>query len=166
MNVMAITRADFRVWPLAFMLAATLSWKVATVEQGFAIDQASVPIERQHIIDWLRRDRFSVEVPPDNGIATVSAHRNGCDMTIIAVDPRGFHRQLVATMRPARADLFFVYKGNIYPEQPVPITLLAHHFWARSRDLGIRLPRYLVLGVISTGCREQEISWAELGRIS
>lgn len=157
--------ARVRVSLFLSVLAMTLAWKIVTVERGFAVDQASVAAERQHILLWLHRHGFETSIPPDNGIATVAARRGECRMTLVSVDPRGFHRELLNTMRPPEAHLFFVYKGELYPRQPVMRTLIAQHLWARSRDLGIRVPRYIVLGVLTAGCTDERLPWSDVGRI-
>lgn len=153
------------MWPLVPLLALTIGLKISPFRNDAGPDQASVAMERRHIVSWLNDQGFRIEPAVDSGLAAATGLRGQCRLTIFAVDARGFQRELVKTMRPAGAALFFVHQGRQYSEQPVWLTSLHHHIWARARDFGVRLPRSLVFGVTGQACRSSSLRWDGLGNL-
>jgi hypothetical protein len=153
-------------WPLlAALLAVSLGFKAAAWQRHGLADQASMQVEQAHIAAWLRHAGFRVVAKP-GGVASVAAIRGGCRVDATAVDPRGFHREIVALGRPAGATGFYLYRGGRYAEQPLWRTWFGHQLWARSRELGLRLPRAIPLAVVADGCRAADLPARPIGPIA
>lgn len=149
---------------LTLILAFMTAGKVAALQNSLEADQASTAIESAAVEAWLADNRFAIQTSASNGFAVVHGRRSRCRLTIAVVDGRGFHRHLMRTMATPGERTYFVFKGGIYAEQPLLKTAVSHHLWARARDVGIRLPRELVLGVVSSNC-PQSLPWQHVKAI-
>lgn len=143
---------------LGLVLALTLGAKVQAFQRGTARDQTSLEAERSVIFPWLERQGFRAEAQP--GSPFIHARSGSCQVTMMAVDARGYHRDMVARLEPLEAPHYYLYRGNGYALQPLWRGWIDHQRWARGRDLGLRLPRHLMLGVVANGCPPP--SWSTL----
>lgn len=143
---------------LCLALALTLGVKVQAFQRGVARDQTSFAAERGIIFPWLERHGFRARAARASPF--IEAQSGSCRLTLMAVDAKGYHRAMIARLDPRHAARYFLYRGAAYDFQPLWHSWIDHQRWARARDLGLHLPRHLVLGIVAVGC--PELSWDEL----
>lgn len=154
------------IWLLIGLLTVTVGVKAAAIHNAFDRKQDYPPTERRLISSWLGRQHFRITPAAGDDDPFIQASRGQCQLTILSVDAHGYHRETLRKMASEGAQALFVYKGEVYPEQPVWRTWLDHHLWARARDVGIRTPRFIVLGVVARACRVDGLPWKDVDRIS
>lgn len=103
----------------------------------------------------------------DEDLFSLSGLRGQCRLLVAVLSPHGWHRDVMRRLAPADSQLFFVFDGVSYPDQPLLLTR-ADYYWSRLlRYAGIDQPSMPVLGVVgSSACELDEISKLDFWRSS
>ena len=144
-------------WSVIVLLPLTIGWK--------AVGKPENPVEIQNsIVEFLTKQQFDVSVTHENMEFTgiINARSHSCQLRVARVSPLGHEADLVRQASAASDRTFYVFRGNVYPEQPVRLTV-ASYFWFRFlHELGLvsRVPP--VLAVV-TSCDAEQLPWSALG---
>ena len=93
----------------------------------------------------------------------ISASTGRCRMLIMKVSSDGWQRDLVHARAQNTGRVFFIFRGKIYPDQPIWLTA-AMNLWSRGlQEIGLRLHTTPVIAVIaSERCGAERLPWDEL----
>ncbi|HJS84356.1 MAG TPA: hypothetical protein VJ779_02735 [Acetobacteraceae bacterium] len=93
----------------------------------------------------------------------VFADAGTCRLLAVLAAPEGWHRELVRRLASPDDQVFFVFDGTVYPNQPVWRTWI-HHIWGElNRYIGLTPSSRPVVGVIaSPSCDLRNMPWREL----
>jgi hypothetical protein len=149
---------------LLVLLPLTLGWKLAVRPGG-----TSVLSEREvqrSAADFLARQRFAVAaVPnPEEGQPMLRAEAGLCRIIVVHSPSLGWDRDLVRRHATADDQVFVVFRGRIFDEQPTFLTV-SNFLWARLRiELGLDAQASPVFAVVATkSCAAERLPWDELG---
>lgn len=111
-------------WSIITLLPLTIGWKV--------VGKPENPAELQNaIVEFLTKEHFDVSVT-DQGMEYMSmvyAKSRSCQLRVARVSPLG-HEADVVRQASARSDrTFYVFRGTVYPEQPVRLTVCVNSAW-------------------------------------
>jgi hypothetical protein len=90
-----------------------------------------------------------------------------CRLLVALVAPQGWHRDIVRQLASQYDQVFFVFGGVVYQDQPTRLTLM-HQYW-RTLNIfaGRKLPIRPVLGIVaSPACNLRDMPWQELAKLS
>src|SRR5262249_48759084 len=145
------------------LLPLTLGWKLAVhlgISEEFKEQNASFKVA-----EFLTRQHFATTVAKDeDGTSTVRATAGLCRILVAKSASTGSDRYTSRQSATADDTVFVVFKGKIYPEQPVWLTNF-DALWAKVRhDLGLNAQAAPVFVVIANkGCDAERLPWNELG---
>jgi hypothetical protein len=148
---------------LAVLLALTLGLKLAVrpVNLGDSADRDA----QRRVVDFLARQRFVVSAADrvEEGRPMVRASAGACRLLIARSPAMGWDRDLIRGFRTTGDDVFAVYKGQVYAEQPTWRTV-PNFLWARfRRELGMKVPAEPALAIVAAEiCEAKRLPWAEL----
>lgn len=90
-----------------------------------------------------------------------------CRMILASMAPQGWHGGAVRQMAGDGDELFFVFDGAVFREQPATQARLQLYLSLFLRRLGFSAPYYPLLGVIADpACHADAYPWAELASIT
>jgi hypothetical protein len=145
-------------WLLIVLVPLTLGWKLVgegRISSGAKID----------IIDFLSHQGFEVRkrILGDFPFIDATAKTDACRMTVFEVSPDGWTRDIARQILGETKYQFFVFRGNIYTEQPTWLTL-SDHLWSRAvRKIGFARLDVPVIAVSVAGpCHPERLPWHEL----
>jgi len=143
-------------WLIVVFLPLTVGWKIAAKPEN--------PVEIQKaIVAFLIQHRFEVEVTDETMeyTAIVDAKSGSCHLRVARVSPLGHEATLVHQDNMSSERIFYVFRGSVYPEQPVSLTVASYLWFRLVRELGMvsRVPP--VLAVI-TSCEAEQLPWSAL----
>jgi hypothetical protein len=154
----------FKLFIVVF-LVATLGWKLAV--RGVGSAERSNRDEQAAVADFLTRHLFTVSLMerPAEGRPWLVANAGVCRLTVIKSQPMGSDRDLIRHQAAVSDQLFFVFRGKVYSDQPTWLTV-TDFLWARiMRELGIDSQPSPIMAVIApAGCRSDKLPWEELAR--
>lgn len=140
------------------MLLLAIGWKVAIP----ADDKSHV---KDDLVGFLEARHFKVVVTDQfvNDAPIVRATTESCQLHVARLTPDGSNANLIRHLSAGAKRSFVVFRGQVYPRQPVFWTVL-DYLWSRFlRELG--LVRYIspVISVAeSTSCDAERLPWGEL----
>jgi hypothetical protein len=142
---------------IVLLLPLTLMWKLANRPDDVGRIQ-------NQIIDFLVLRGFDVALGEEkvDQIPVIHATAGLCRMLVARPSAYGYDRDIIRGL--ARSDqVFVVFRGTIYPEQPVWLTIL-DHLWSRIlRETGVVGHLTPVIAVIApTRCEAEKLPWSEL----
>lgn len=111
---------------------------------------------------------FTVQRIEEGGdFPTVAGGAGACRLLVGSLTPFGFHRATLRRIAPPGSQVFVVYDGVRYADQPEWRTKL-EHYWVRfNRVIGRVLTEPLVLGIVAwPGCEPGEIVWLDSVNLS
>ena len=90
----------------------------------------------------------------------IRATKGTCRMLVMKISPDGWQRDLIRDHAEATDRVFFVFRGNIYPDLPTWLTAAAG-LWSRLlRELRLRRHITPVIAVIAPGfCNAERLPW-------
>ena len=147
---------------LGVLLILTLSLKVPGGVSEAVPEQDEMV--RTHIATFLARQGFK----PDRAIAgqnpiAITGHSGGCHLLIADVAPQGWHRFILRRLASGGDQVFFVFRGRKYEEQPVWLTRLTAYWAVAVRNVGLNTRVEPVLGIVaSPACGLGAMQWGEL----
>ena len=152
---------------LLLLLVFTLGWKWAVISYGGASDPDE-PEEKaaaREVAAFLTRNRFSVAGPQEfvYGMQLLEATTGLCRMRVALSASRGWHRDLIQNMTSSADRVFVVFRGNIYPEQPMWRTV-PDFLWSRFlAGLGLSVnPSPVVTVIAQPSCEAESLPWNKL----
>jgi hypothetical protein len=143
-------------WYIIILLPITIAWKLAVKPEN--------PTETQDaIVEFLAKQQFDVTITNESMeyMAIVEASSGACRLRVEKVSPLGHEIDLVRQSGASGEHIFYVFRGAVYAQQPVRLTV-ANYLWFRFlRELGLvsRIPP--VLAVISS-CETEGLPWSAL----
>jgi len=141
---------------IALLLPLTLLWKVAaSTEEPFEL--------KDKLVAFLVDQRYDVVDESTELMPVLRATADKFRMLVMEVSPDGWQRDLVRSRALATDRVSFVFRGNVYKNQPIWLTAETG-LWSRVLQR-LRLYHYPipVLAVIaSEACNAEELPWAKL----
>lgn len=142
---------------LVFTLGCKLLLRPAASGEGAMSPQSQ-------LAEFLTRQHFSVSVVehPADGQPSVVASTGVCRISAFRSPAMGSDRDLVRRLALPTDEVFVVYRGKIYNEQPTWLTV-SDFLWARAlRELGISSTERAVYAIISPkNCSVSRLPWEE-----
>jgi hypothetical protein len=145
---------------LLVFLSLTLGWKVfarATREEQ--------PTDRSiqvRVAEFLARQHFSISMleHAEDGKPSVTANSGSCRILVMKSPALGWDRDLVRRYANAEDQVFVVFRGRIYSDQPTFRTVL-DTLWSRFlRELGVSAWPSPVFAVVARrGCEADRLPW-------
>lgn len=145
-------------WIILVLLPLTLAWKL-TVK----VDSDD------HLADditaFLTRHEFHAVAIEDtiDGFPIISMSNGACQMRVIEASYDGADRDMIRKLVAANDRLIFIYRGKVYREQPILLTV-SDHIWTRSlRKIGLMDHDPHVLAVVAPAeCDADRLPWQQL----
>jgi len=151
-------------WGVLLLLPLTLGWKLA-VRPGDSGELKEKETQLK-IAEFLVRQRFAVAVSEkmDEGQPAIRATAGACRILVAKSPALGWDRDMIRRNATAADEIFVVFAGKVYTEQPTWLTV-PDFLWARfRRELGMNAQPTPVLAVIATtNCAAERLPWSELG---
>ena len=145
---------------LLALLSLTLAWKV--VARATPDEQPTDRNIQVRIAEFLARQHFSVSMMEraEEGKPAVTATSGSCRILVIKSPALGWDRDLIRRYADAGDQVFVVFQGRTYADQPTFRTVL-DTLWSRFlRELGARRWPSPVLGVVArTDCEADRLPW-------
>jgi hypothetical protein len=146
-------------WVLFLLLIVTsLGWKSAV-----RIDYSSNLEDK--IRSFFIRNHFAVTVSEEliRDHRTFRATKAACLMLVTGISHRGWERDLMNKVATGREQVFIVFGGKIYAEQPTWLTAFDFLWYKVLSELGFKVFPTPVLAVIATrSCDAERLPWDEL----
>ena len=144
-------------WSVIVLLPLTIGWK--------AVGKPENPVEIQNsIVEFLTKQQFDVSVTDETleYMGIINARSHLCQLRVARVSPLGHQADLVRQASTTSDRTFYVFRGTVYPEQPVRLTVASYLWFRFLRELGLvsRVPP--VLAVV-TSCDAEQLPWSALG---
>jgi hypothetical protein len=163
-SVQGVNSSHALKWSLLLLLlAVTLGWKL-TVRSG----GSGEPEEngQRKVAEFLMRHSFTVALYQQaaEGQPAIRASAADCRMLVAQSSPIAWEGDQIRRYAIASDQMFVVFGGKIYADQPVWLTVPAS-LWSRfKRELGLRAEAISLLTIIaSESCDAERLPWAELG---
>ena len=114
-------------------------------------------LARQHL-------KVSLSDKVEQGQPAVRAGGGACRLVVVKSPPFGWDRELIRRQAAPGDEVFIVFGGKTYTEQPTWLTV-SDFLWARfRRELGFEAEAAPVFGVIAAkSCAAERFPWRELG---
>jgi hypothetical protein len=148
---------------LLALLSLSLGWKVGA--RATAEERPSDRYIQGRVADFLVRQHFSVSIleTSEQGKPSVAAHSGGCRILVIRSPAIGWDSDLVRRYADAGDQVFVVFKGRIYPDQPTFRTVF-DVLWSRFlRELGARAwPSPIFAILAKPSCEADRLPWEKL----
>jgi hypothetical protein len=150
-------------WLFLLLLVVSLAWKSA-----IRIDYSS-DLE-ENVFRFLVRSNFVVTVSEEmiRDKRTFRATKSACRMLVTPISSRGWERPTMKEHTARLDQLFFVFGGRIYAEQPIWLTAADFVWYKILSELGsTRVRPTPILAVIaSNNCDAERLPWYELSSAS
>jgi hypothetical protein len=152
-----VTYSPALKWLVIILLPLTIGWKVASKPEN--------PVEIQNaIVEFLTKQQFDVRVTDENMeyMGIIDARSRSCRLRVARVSPLGHEEDIVRRSSATSDRTFYVFRGTVYREQPVRLTVASYLWFRFLRELGLvsRIPP--VLAVV-TSCDAEHLPWSALG---
>jgi hypothetical protein len=155
--VSGVTYSPALKWSVIVLLPLTIGWKLAGKPENPAEIQNS-------IVEFLTKQQFDVGVTDEmmEYMGIINARSRLCQLRVARVSPLGHQTDLVRQASTTSERTFYVFRGTVYPEQPVRLTVASYLWFRFLRELGLvsRVPP--VLAVV-TSCDAEQLPWSALG---
>ena len=141
-------------WFIALLLPITLAWKASVVAHEDPNEFAS------EIIQFLSHQAFDVVLTELDSMPVVQATSGSCRILIVQVEPDGSTQDLVHDLTTTGDHVFIIFRGRVYAQQPVLLTV-TDTLWSRSlRKLGLmRRIAPVIAAVANASCNIEELPW-------
>jgi hypothetical protein len=148
---------------ILLFLSLTLAWKViarATPHEP--------PTDRNiqvRVAEFLVRQHFSVSIMEhaEQGKPAVTASSGSCRILVVKSPALGWDRDLVRRYADAQDQVFVVFRGRIYSDQPTFRTVVDALQSRFLRELGFSTWPSPVFAVVArTGCEADRLPWDKL----
>jgi hypothetical protein len=149
---------------LLLLLPLTLGSKLAVrpVDSGELKEKET----QLKVAEFLVRQRFVVAVSEKmaEGQPAIRATAGACRMLVAKSPALGWDRDMIRRNATVADEVFVVFAGKVYAEQPTWLTV-PDFLWARfKRELGLKAEAAPLFAVIATTtCAAERLPWKELG---
>jgi hypothetical protein len=147
------------------LLALSVGTKIIALNQSVrGADQPTQSTTRDEIAAFFTHQGFEVsKVEAQSESPFVPAAAGDCRLLAVLAAPQGWHRDLVRQLASPHDQVFFVFGGVVYEDQPTWLTWI-HKYWSRlNQYAGRRLRTGPVLAIVaSPACDLRDIPWREL----
>jgi hypothetical protein len=148
---------------LLALLSLSLGWKV--VARATSEERPTDRYIQGRVADFLVRQHFSVSMleTSEQGKPSVVAHSGACRILVIRSPAIGWDRDLIRRYAEAGDQVFVVFQGRIYADQPTLRTVF-DTLWTRFlRELGVRAwPSPIFAILAKPGCEADRLPWEKL----
>lgn len=146
-------------WCIAIAITLSIGWKV-TIQP----DNESYLTKR--LVDFFEHNHFNVVVTDEMVDYTpiIRAATDSCWLQVARLTPDGSNRDLIRNLAAGTDRSFVVFRGTVYIQQPIPLTVL-HYLWSRFlRELGMtrHITPVIAVAASSSSCNAEQLPWAEL----
>jgi hypothetical protein len=145
---------------ILLFLSLTLAWKV--IARATPHEQPTDRNIQDRVAEFLIRQHFSVAMMEraEEGKPAITANSGSCRMIVMRSPALGWDRDLVRRYAGAEDQVFVVFRGRIYSDQPTFQTAV-DALWSRfQRELGFTVWPSPVLGVVArTSCGADRLPW-------
>ena len=141
-------------WFVALLLLLTLAWKVSVAAHDDPNELAN------EIIQFLSHQAFDVALTELDSMPVIQATSGSCRMLFVQVEPDGSSQDLVRSLARTGDHVFIIFRGRVYAQQPVLLTV-TDTLWSRSlRKLGLmRRITPVIAAVANASCNIEELPW-------
>lgn len=143
-------------WWLIVMLPLTIAWKVAIAPED--------PDDVQNaIVEFLTAHNFAVRISDDGMeyMGIIHATSPSCELRVARISPLGHEAKLVRQVTAAGDHTFYLFRGRVYQEQPVGLTVMNYLWYRFLHELGVARRVPPVLAVMSS-CDAKRLPWSAL----
>ncbi len=145
---------------LLLFLSLTLAWKV--IARAVPHEQLSDRTIQLRLAEFLVGQHFNVSMMEgaEQGKPAITASSGSCRMLVIRSPALGWDSDLVQSYAEAGDQVFVVYRGRIYANQPTLQTVV-DALWSRfQRELGFTASPNPVFAVVARkGCEADRLPW-------
>ena len=145
---------------LLLFLSLTLAWKV--IARATPQEQPTDRSIQVRLAEFLVGQHFSVSMMEraEQGKPAVTASSGSCRMLVIRSPALGWDRDLIRRYAEAEDQVFVVFRGRIYSDQPTFQTVV-DALWSRfRRELGFTASPSPVFAVVARrGCEADRLPW-------
>ena len=145
---------------LLAVLSLSLGWKV--VARATSEERPTDRYIQGQVADFLVRQHFSVSKleTAEQGKPSVAATSGACRILVIRSPALGWDRDLIRRYAEADDQVFVVFQGRIYPNQPTLRTVF-DALWSRFlRELGVRTWPSPVFAILAKpSCEADRLPW-------
>ena len=149
---------------LLLFLSLTLAWKV--IARATPHEQPTDRNIQVRLAEFLVRQHFSVSIleRAEEGKPAITASSGSCRILVIRSPALGWDRDLVRRYADAEDQVFVVFRGRIYSDQPTFRTV-GDALWSRfQRELGFTAWPSPVFAVVARkSCEADRLPWDEFG---
>ena len=151
---------------LALLLVLSLGskWALSVYARPVVVGQEERAAE-DAVAKFLVRNHFDV-VSAGNvtfGMQIVEATAGLCRLRVVLSASRGWHRDLIRSMTKPGERTFVVFRGNVYSEQPMVLTVFDFLQYKLLTKLGIGAHANPVMTVMAEpSCGAEELAWSEI----
>jgi hypothetical protein len=150
-------------WFIVAVLLLTIGWKIA-------IQSDNQNHLKEDLVRFFERNHFDVVVTDEtlNDMPIIQATAASCHLEAARLTPDGWNRdEFRFRHRTAATDRsFIVFRGRVYGQQPILLTVL-YYLWSRFlRELGlIGHVAHVITVAENSSCDAERLPWGELQRI-
>lgn len=145
------------------VLSLSLGWKV--IARATSAERPSERHIQGQVADFLARQHFNVATldSVEQGKPSVVANSGPCRMLVIRSPAVGWDRDLIRRYAEAGDQIFVVFRGRIYSDQPT-LQTVSDALWSRFlRELGFKAwPSPVFAIVATTSCEADRLPWEKL----
>ena len=144
---------------LLLLLALSLAWKSA-IRRDYSSNL------EDKIGTFLVRNGFIVTVSEEmiRDKRTFRATKAACRMLVTEISPRGWERDIINSRATGADQVFIVFGGKIYAEQPTWLTASDFLWYKILSELGLNVRPTPTIAVMTTkSCDAERLPWYELG---
>lgn len=152
-----MTHSSALKWSVIVLLPLTIGWKLAIKPED--------PVEIQNaIVEFLAKQQLDVRVMDERmeQMGVIEARSRSCQLRVARVSPLGDETALVSRASGENDRTFYVFRGSVYPQQPVRLTATSYLWFRFLHELGLVSHVPPVLAVV-TSCNAEQLPWTALG---
>lgn len=143
---------------LLLLLALSLGWKTA-IRRDYSSDF------EEKVFSFLVRNGFIVTVSEEmiRDKRTFRATKGACRMLVTEISHRGWERDIINSRATVADQVFIVFGGKIYAEQPTWLTASDFLWYKLLSELGSKIRATPTIAVMATNnCDAERLPWYEL----
>ena len=146
------------------VLSLGSKWAVSVYVPPVANEQEE-KVAEDAVVRFLARNHFTV-VSARNvtfGMQIVEATAGLCQLRVVLSASRGWHRDLIRSMAKPGERIFVVFRGKIYPEQPMLLTVSDFLWYKLLTKIGVGAAATPVMTVMEEpNCGADRLAWNEI----
>jgi len=145
---------------LIVLLSVSLGWKV--LARAAPNEQPTDRAVQVRLAEFLIRQHFSVSMAErvEEGRPALTANSGSCRLVAIRSPALGWDRDLIRRYAETDDQVFIVFRGRVYADQPTFRTVLDALSSRFLRELGFKSPPSPVFAVVArSGCEAERLPW-------